>query len=65
MSLGVIAPCGEVLSGDLDVVVSHSFSEEGQLPFGNLETQTSYVVEPCTNIFVHDVFVNYLLYFNS
>ena len=44
MSLGVIAPCGEGLSGDLDVVVSHSFSEEGQLPFGDLETQTRYAV---------------------
>ena len=36
MLLGMIAPCGEELSGDLAVVVSHDFSEEGRLPFGNL-----------------------------
>ena len=64
-SPGTIAPCGEELSGDLAVVVSHNFSEEGQLPFDYFETQTSYVVESCTNEFVRDVFVNYLLYFNS
>ena len=61
----MIAPYGEELSGDLAVVVSHVFAEEGQLPFGDLETQKRYVVELCTNGFIHDVFVNYLLYFNS
>ena len=65
MSLGMITPCGEDLSVDFAVLVSHYFSEEGQMLFGNLETQTRYVVEPCTNRFVHDVFVNYLLYFIS
>ena len=45
MSSGMIAPCSEELSGDLAVVVSHYFYEEGQLPFGDLETQTSYFVE--------------------
>ena len=54
----MIAPCGEELSGDLAVVVYHYFVEEGQLPFGNLETQTRYVVELCTNGLVCDVFVN-------
>ena len=65
MLLGMIAPCREDQSGDLAVAVSHNFVEEGQLPFGNLETQKRYVVELCTNGFFPDVFVNYLLFFNS
>ena len=62
-SSGIIAPCGEELSGDLAVLVSHNFSEEVQLPFGDLEIQTRYAAEPWMNVFVHDLFVNYLLYF--
>ena len=54
----MITPCGEELSGDLAIVVSHNSSKEGQLPFGDLETQTRYVVELLTNGFVRDVFVN-------
>ena len=38
MSSGMIAPCGEDLSVDLAVVVSHYFFKEGKLPFGDLET---------------------------
>ena len=61
----MIAPCGEELSGDLAVMVSHDFAKEGQLPFEDLVTQTRYVVEPRTYGFVRDLFINYLLYFNS